>query len=1004
MGAPGGDAHSEKDPDAQIERNLHSRVFPWIDADHSTKKDKDGFISIDDIVNRGVPRDELQKHVSAEMQETANFTSLPFTLFFCASYATMVIVHDDAKTIRAVEESISFDVTAYGLYAKENEWVGFKSFYDVNSLGDFYSWARNGLFPIVFEQVYDLSEQDWNYSDVSIQSAIRRYAPQDRGILLNYNKIIGGVRFQQERATSTTCSAAVDGLNLFYGASCTGTAYETDPESWPARVTTNPQKVKWFYVREERAVMDDRLLVMEANGWGDRFTKKIEVSVPVYNAEFGLHSLIYFNFFFSRGGRIWKQVIPLSSYSQWYTQTHYAAFDSVWFCCILWMLKTELLEVRSKLVHKGWKTLLTDYFNFWNIVDWCTIVGGLVVATLAMLTYNSTATVASAAIELTGMSFNEDPDSFNSQIDTYMEALEYLVHYVIILKLVLSFYPLILILRLFKAFAAQPRLAFVTRTIVITGNDLVHFMLVFTSIFMTFAMSGLMLFGRKLPNFTTLMRSANTVFRVMLGEFDWQSIREVSQVEGALWLICTLTVMNLLMLNMVLAIVMDGYTVVKNMTGNAETLPEEIVQIAKNWWAVKRGHSVPLRVIHAALETLAQGVSSRKETLKLKAAGVEVGAEILVGRDTKAVLGMRVEPTDEEVAHYLGPGVIVEVGLNHLVCRVTHDRSDPPGKKDEYEIGYGQNYELKLCEGEVPQQLGEADEYFQTLQLITPESLQKVVQTIGHTLSHVQAIQLLQETVNKYHIANSEGVDKDNLRMLLRKVKFRLTKITGFINEESVGGTNMHATATNDIHKLGRFCDKFYRSVARDRRKGHQDIIQLEHDIGDCRQRILRIRPEELEKLMARSAAKAVCAEFRIVDSPVRDTTTASDGSSQSSGSQLLDLVNRATEIQSRSSTGHLSRGKARNQKNALDDGRGAFSPGGSHTSLSLVSEPAVTGGEKSKEIRKLEEQMNKLRDMVMSRNAEAQFEKVSWELGEVDDDPTPNAPWGDSQALWTCG
>ena len=66
------------------------------------------------------------------------------------------------------------------------------------------------------------------------------------------------------------------------------------------------------------------------------------------------------------------------------------------------------------------------------------------------------------------------------------------------------------------------------------------------------------------------------------------------------------------------------------------------------------------------------------------------------------------------------------------------------------------------------------------------------------------------------------------------------------------------------------------------------------------------------------------------------------------------------------------------------------------------MSEPAVTGGEKSKEIRKLEEQMNKLRDMVMSRNAEAQFEEVSWELGEVDDDPTPNAPWGDSQALWT--
>ena len=134
---------------------------------------------------------------------------------------------------------------------------------DVNNYADFYSWARLGFFNNVFQQVYNLSEYSWNFSDPVVDAAIRRYGPEERGIILNYGKVIGGVRFQQEVGHAGACPVGSD-LDLFYAKACTGTAYETDPESWPARNTEKPTRQEWFYIREDTAVLEDRLLLMEA--------------------------------------------------------------------------------------------------------------------------------------------------------------------------------------------------------------------------------------------------------------------------------------------------------------------------------------------------------------------------------------------------------------------------------------------------------------------------------------------------------------------------------------------------------------------------------------------------------------------------------------------------------------------------------------------------------------------------------------------------------------------
>eukprot|EP00971_Amphidinium_carterae_P205037 4069386-Amphidinium_carterae.1 len=117
-------------------------------------------------------------------------------------------------------------------------------------------------------------------------------------------------------------------------------------------------------------------------------------------------------------------------------------------------------------------------------------------------------------------------------------------------------YPIIIVVRLFKAFKAQPRLALVTRTMTSAATDLIHFGIVcfpeyswegrgwhnklrhailailrFSSVFLAFAVAGVMLFGGEVLDFGTLDRAIIACFRVVHGDFQWDEISRVGRAE-----------------------------------------------------------------------------------------------------------------------------------------------------------------------------------------------------------------------------------------------------------------------------------------------------------------------------------------------------------------------------------------------------------------------------------------------------------------------------------------
>merc|ERR1719169_88732 len=77
------------------------------------------------------------------------------------------------------------------------------------------------------------------------------------------------------------------------------------------------------------------------------------------------------------------------------------------------------------------------------------------------------------------------------------------------------FYPMAAMMRLFKSFAAQGRLAVVTRTLHDASVDMIHFFIVFFSVYFCMAVNAVLIFGQDIEDYSDLTRAIMTVFRNM---------------------------------------------------------------------------------------------------------------------------------------------------------------------------------------------------------------------------------------------------------------------------------------------------------------------------------------------------------------------------------------------------------------------------------------------------------------------------------------------------------
>ncbi|XP_053358417.1 polycystic kidney disease 2-like 1 protein [Clarias gariepinus] len=284
------------------------------------------------------------------------------------------------------------------------------------------------------------------------------------------------------------------------------------------------------------------LAELKDNLWLDHGTRAVFIDFSTYNANINLFCVISLVVEFpATGGAITSYQIRTVKLIRYVTSWDYFIIGcELVFCVfILYYIVEEILEVR---IHK------CSYFtNIWNILD----VVVLLLAIVAII-FNVFRTVK--VNNLLG-SLLKDPSSYAD-----FEFLAFWQTQYNNMNAVNLFFAWI---KIFKYISFNKTMSQLSSTLARCAIDILGFAVMFFIVFFAYAQLGYLLFGTQVESFSTFQKCIFTQFRIILGDFDYDSIDTANRILGPIYFFTYVFFVFFVLLNMFLAIINDTYSEVK---------------------------------------------------------------------------------------------------------------------------------------------------------------------------------------------------------------------------------------------------------------------------------------------------------------------------------------------------------------------------------------------------------------------------------------------------------
>ena len=147
---------------------------------------------------------------------------------------------------------------------------------------------------------------------------------------------------------------------------------------------------------------------------------------------------------------------------------------------------------------------------------------------------------------------------------------------------------LLLIVRCLKLMDFQPRLGIVTRSITLAGADLMHFIIIAGFVFLGYAMMAHLIFGNNIDYFRSFGSSVDTCFDILLGDISANAeLRELPGLQGiagVLFFWSYMILVFMVLLNFLLAIIVDAFSEIKENTTDTVGVDTELGQMLSEKW------------------------------------------------------------------------------------------------------------------------------------------------------------------------------------------------------------------------------------------------------------------------------------------------------------------------------------------------------------------------------------------------------------------------------------
>lgn len=331
-----------------------------------------------------------------------------------------------------------------------------------------------------------------------------------------------------------------------------------------------------------------RLDWLFANKWVDLHSQYVGARLFMLNAEVGKYNHATINIYFGAGGEI-MQMVNTNTFSSEPLGSTITPIVGLGLLCLIFagMFFSYYLGVYRAFAAQP-RTHLQFFSNLANWSDFLTIHFGIVLIGMTALDMfsvvalqdeivnmhecgNQTATGHAESTSLynfTGVAADvggmqpDDPRYSRCVLDMHNAAEAHVLQHSTY-RLALACYAVLLTLRFFRAFSMQPKLAMVTTTLFRASDQVFHHVIIMIIMVMSYAVIGMISFGRINPGFATFPLAIAMCFSAMLGDFDMDNTLRDPVLAG-FWFWSFTAIIAMILLNCLMAIVMDVYTEVKS--------------------------------------------------------------------------------------------------------------------------------------------------------------------------------------------------------------------------------------------------------------------------------------------------------------------------------------------------------------------------------------------------------------------------------------------------------
>jgi hypothetical protein len=304
-------------------------------------------------------------------------------------------------------------------------------------------------------------------------------------------------------------------------------------------------------------------------------TFRTEALVLNKNFKNEMLSSVVFEFSMHRGGNVFTEAkIVTLVLSPVASEILQAGMGVMWVLC----LGAFSVMLSGRTIQK-WKQqrFRSHCFRFWTLLEWGIILWGWMVFGVFFF---ERARIWSLKTDISDYRNKrratvpwKHAELDTSNLKEFLDTADGITELSMWCQMLVALYHIILVCRFFLASRGQPRLAVVLSTIRKASVDLGHLLIVFMIIFIAYAVSGHILFGRRLEEFATFQGAFARCFQIVMErQYTWTEFTEEDLWTATIWVWSFLLIVVLVLVNIFLAMIFDTYGDVRSNVGNSATL------------------------------------------------------------------------------------------------------------------------------------------------------------------------------------------------------------------------------------------------------------------------------------------------------------------------------------------------------------------------------------------------------------------------------------------------